>query len=95
MASGKIISLWSPGAGTGRRTLAQSLAVAWLEQGKTVLIFDSDSAQPQTDPSFWVPRFQGLSPVLLRNYLTTPAHLWGQLNLATLPEAGLAARYLP
>ncbi len=89
MATNKLISFWSDKPGVGRRTIASALAQCWTDQGRDVLLIQTDNGSSHQDPASWVPRFRSLSPVLLRNFFAGPGGSSGRLYIQSLPEAAL------
>ena len=89
MAARQIISLWSGCSGVGRRTLGRALAQQWAEEKEDTLLIQVDGRPDAPLPASWVPRFQALSPLLLRNFLMGTRDAHGNLHLDRLPEKAL------
>jgi len=108
MAHSALISFWSDGPGSGRRTLAHALAQHWTEQGQEVLVIEAGEVVPPPsrgtlpgrpaysshDPASWVPRFRSLAPVMLRNFLSGSRGSHACLRLPRLPESALLKELL-
>ena len=90
----RLLVFWGCEPGAGRRTLARELARHWAERGQAALLLSvgsgaSPSEPVAADPAAWVPQFQSLSPLMLRNYLATGAGPCAALRLDRWPAAGV------
>ncbi len=94
MAAGKLISFWSDRPGAGKRTLARELAQYWTDQGRHVLLVQTEDAPTQQDPADWVTRFRSLSPILLQNFLAGQRGLYSHVAFQALPEPVLLKEVL-
>lgn len=86
----RLLAFWGCEPGAGRRTVARKLVGHWTDQGKSALLLtiDPEEVPSVPDPAAWVPRFQSLSPVMLRQYLSGNAgsHAVLSLNQWPLPD---------
>jgi capsular exopolysaccharide synthesis family protein len=60
----RVLLLTSPLSGDGKTTISYNLAIAFAQQGKSVLLIDADMRKPNMHSLFRVPRAPGLSEVI-------------------------------
>ncbi|MFA9558184.1 CpsD/CapB family tyrosine-protein kinase [Evansella sp. AB-rgal1] len=86
----KTILVTSPGAGEGKTMTLANLAVVFAEQGKRVLVIDSDMRKPSLHLRFSSGNSPGLSNVLTgENKLEEVIRETGVHNLNLVPSGGL------
>jgi pilus assembly protein CpaF len=91
--SGKIIVLRKGEKGAGRHTIAQALASHWHGEGQHVLSL-AIGERPGSGSLEWITRSEGLSPLLIRNYLADPAGAYARLTLEGWPTVQLLENLL-
>lgn len=81
------ILITSSGSNEGKSTIAANLAVVYAQQGKKVLLIDSDMRKPSVHYTFRLDNLRGLSSVLIgENSLTQVVEHGGEENLDIIPS---------